>query len=85
MIKLLFFAGMAESIGSKELTLELHEIGNGEQLVVQDVKLWLEKKFPEIRTDLNRAMIAVNEEFVETDSKLNLNDTIAFIPPVSGG
>ncbi|MED3844460.1 MoaD/ThiS family protein [Geobacillus stearothermophilus] len=34
---------------------------------------------------LGRVMTAVNEEYARDESPLHAGDTVAFIPPVSGG
>ena len=36
-------------------------------------------------TDIENYAIAVNEEYVSEEYKLNDNDVVAIIPPVSGG
>ena len=40
---------------------------------------------PEAENILNNCRFAVDEEFVDMNYKLNTNDTIAIIPPSSGG
>ena len=79
MIKILLFAGIAEKVGKTEL-----------QVVKQDVSVGaivnqLVAEHPEIEPEIHRALIAVNEEFVDKDTTLRANDVVAFIPPVSGG
>ncbi|UTW70949.1 molybdopterin converting factor subunit 1 [Anaerobacillus sp. HL2] len=77
MIKVLFFADLEEIVGSREITIDKTE------MAVTDVKEYLKATYPALPVD--RAMIAVNEEYVEDHDIVKSNDTIAFIPPVSGG
>ena len=48
---------------------------------IQEVKL----KFPSIKCDAERIVAAVNEEYSKHERTLVDGDTIALIPPVSGG
>ncbi|OIJ10174.1 molybdopterin converting factor subunit 1 [Anaerobacillus arseniciselenatis] len=77
MIKVLFFAELEEIVGSRELTIEKAE------LTVNEVKEYLKDKFPALPVD--RAMIAVNEEYVDDTDVVKTNDIVALVPPVSGG
>ncbi|REJ08446.1 molybdopterin converting factor subunit 1 [Halobacillus trueperi] len=74
---LLFFAGLKEAIGTDEVRLVAAGMTLGE------VK---EKVRAEYSLDqVNNCMMAVNEEFAPEDTTITEGDTIAFIPPVSGG
>lgn len=77
MIKLLFFAELEEIVGSRELTIDQSEMS------VSAVKEYLKAKFPSLAVD--RAMVAVNEEYAEDNDSVKTGDVVAFIPPVSGG
>lgn len=77
MIKLLFFAELEEIVGSRELTIDQAE------MTVSEVKEYLKAEFPTLPVD--RAMVAVNEEYAEDNDSVKTGDVIAFIPPVSGG
>ncbi|MCT8140437.1 molybdopterin converting factor subunit 1 [Anaerobacillus sp. CMMVII] len=77
MIKVLFFAELEEIVGSRELAIEETE------MTVTQVKDYLKEKFPSLPVE--RAMMAVNEEYVEENDIVKANDVVAFIPPVSGG
>ncbi|OIJ10477.1 molybdopterin converting factor subunit 1 [Anaerobacillus alkalilacustris] len=77
MIKVLFFAELEEIVGARELVIEKPE------MTVKDVKEYLKSQFSNLPVD--RAMIAVNEEYVEETDIIKANDTVALIPPVSGG
>lgn len=77
MIKVLFFAELEEIVGSRELTIEK------EEMTVPELKEYLKEQFPTLPVD--RAMMAINEEYVEETDLVKANDIVAFIPPVSGG
>ncbi|PAD25667.1 molybdopterin converting factor subunit 1 [Niallia circulans] len=77
MIQLLFFAGVKETIGKEAMELEWQG-----QTIAQ-VKEYLLSAFPSL--SLQGVMVAVNEEYALDEDTVEENDTIAFIPPVSGG
>jgi molybdopterin converting factor subunit 1 len=79
MIKVLLFAGIAEKLGQPYVVVEQRDIN------VHDLRAWLSQQYPVIATDLERAMIAVNEEFADDQTWLKSDDEVAIIPPVSGG
>ncbi|SFO97657.1 molybdopterin converting factor subunit 1 [Salibacterium halotolerans] len=77
MINILFFARLREEAGQESLHVE--KAG----CTIKELKEWLDKEYR--LSGLNRTMTAVNEEFTTDDTKVTEGDTIAFIPPVSGG
>ncbi|WP_413364024.1 molybdopterin converting factor subunit 1 [Lysinibacillus sp. 3P01SB] len=77
MIRILLFAHLQEAIGESELSVELSGYS-----VVQ-IKDWMEKQYPQL--SLQKMMTAVNEEFATDDMIVRDGDTLAFIPPISGG
>ena len=77
MIKVLLFAELQERIGKTSLEVELEEIN------VKTLKEKLQADYPELR--LNGVMTAVNEAYAKDDDIISSGDTVAFIPPVSGG
>ncbi|MCB5236329.1 molybdopterin converting factor subunit 1 [Niallia circulans] len=77
MITLLFFAGVKETIGSETLTLK------SKQQTIAQIKEYLLNTYPSL--SLQGVMVAVNEEFALDEDIVKENDTVAFIPPVSGG
>ncbi len=78
-VQCLFFASLKEAIQSDELTVEL------ESATVRQVMDYLNEHYPDAAPFLARAHIALNEEYCSPDSSLKEGDTLAFIPPVSGG
>lgn len=78
MITILLFANLREEVGSERLVIiEKREIN------VQQLKKWLEDNY-QLQT-LDKVMVAINEEFVTDEDIVKPGDTVAFIPPVSGG
>jgi molybdopterin synthase sulfur carrier subunit len=63
----------------KEFTVE-NTVHNTEEL-----KEMLTHMCPSAASILNSCRFAVNEAFIDKDFKLDSNDTIAIIPPGSGG
>ncbi|QKY68586.1 molybdopterin converting factor subunit 1 [Lentibacillus sp. CBA3610] len=77
MINVLFFAELQEAAGSETINVEADGLSLGE------LKTKLVSSYD--LNSLDHAMIAVNEEYSREDTVLNNGDTVAFIPPVSGG
>jgi len=77
MIEILFFADLQEAVGKNKITID------DSNITVKELKdKWLRKyNLP----TLDRAMIAVNEEYASEDAIVHKGDIVAFIPPVSGG
>ncbi|MEW9674980.1 molybdopterin converting factor subunit 1 [Lentibacillus sp. L22] len=78
MIDVLFFAELQESLGKDRLSLEAANVAS-----VKELKTRLQSEYQ--LEAIDRAMIAVNEEYATEDAKLIDGDVVAFIPPVSGG
>lgn len=78
MIDVLFFAAMQEKVGKAKVRIQ------AENISVKEMK----KKYLstyEMDDLLAESMIAVNEEYSTEDHIIVSGDTVAFIPPVSGG
>ncbi len=78
MINVLFFAGMKDKVGNGKITIEANDIS------VQELKQKHLSIF-EIEDQLAEAMVAINEEYATDETLISGGDTVAFIPPVSGG
>jgi len=76
-ITVLFFAGIREEVGMDQLQVEKQDI------TVSQLKEYLQTEYQ--LSSLQQVMVAVNESFVTEDETLKDRDTVAFIPPVSGG
>ncbi|MFP3917602.1 molybdopterin converting factor subunit 1 [Lysinibacillus telephonicus] len=77
MINILLFAHLQEAIGKSELNIDLSDYTVGQ------IKQWMENQYPQL--SLQNMMAAVNEEFATDDIIVKDGDTLAFIPPISGG
>lgn len=77
MIKILLFAHLQETIGKSQLNVDLSDYTVGQ------LKEWMENQYPQL--SLQNMMVAVNEEFATDDMIVKDGDTVAFIPPISGG
>ncbi|MDD1502144.1 MULTISPECIES: molybdopterin converting factor subunit 1 [unclassified Lysinibacillus] len=77
MINILLFAHLQEMIGESKLCIDLadHTVGQ--------IKEWMETQYSQV--NLQHVMTAVNEEFATDATVVKKGDTIAFIPPISGG
>jgi molybdopterin synthase sulfur carrier subunit len=78
-IKLLTFGIAREMVGISPTEMELPEGADTETL--QEI---LAEKYPALTSILSYA-IAVNKSYVSGNQRLNENDEVAIIPPVSGG
>jgi molybdopterin synthase sulfur carrier subunit len=77
MIKILLFAQLQEEIGVKDFEIEVRET------TVQQLKELLKVKFK--FPNLDNVMVAINEEYAMEQDVIHSGDTVALIPPVSGG
>ena len=76
MINILYFASLKEA--TKRDSEQLDAAGK----TVSELKAMIMERHS---ITLDGAMTAVNEEFTDEETVLNEMDTVAFIPPVSGG
>jgi molybdopterin converting factor subunit 1 len=75
-----YFAGHRDITGTASETLD---VATGTSMVM----LWaeLEHRYPALAPFRGRVLFARNQVFVGGDTLLTAGDTVAFIPPVSGG
>lgn len=78
-LKLLYFGISRDHANKDEERLKVKE-----GLRVSDIREELKQKYPSLEDIQNFAM-AVNESYAEDDLRLEDGDTVAVIPPVSGG
>ena len=78
-INVLLFGISTDLVGATSLTFEMNQ-----NATVNDFKQRLQAEYPTL-TQLNSYAIAVNESYASDDTELHANDTVAIIPPVSGG
>lgn len=79
-IRVLLFASLREAAGTGELSLTL-DPGSRSGAVLAE----LARRIPQRSGLLERCALAVNEEYTSADLSLHDGDTVAVIPPVSGG
>jgi sulfur-carrier protein len=77
MNKILFFAHLRDAVGEESIEIDV------KGKIVAEVKQIVAETYHVQKLDT--AMTAVNEEFAANDEIIQEGDTIAFIPPVSGG
>ncbi|WP_028782029.1 molybdopterin converting factor subunit 1 [Thalassobacillus devorans] len=77
MNKILLFARLQEKAGQAEV--ELDAVNKS----IAEVKALLKENYQ--MEEIDTSMVAVNEEYANSDVVVKEGDTIAFIPPVSGG
>ena len=77
MITVLFFAHLQEIAGTDKLTLHVDE------LTITALKEKLSNDHG--IKNLDQIMFAINEEYAEGNDIVRAGDTVALIPPVSGG
>lgn len=78
-VKILYFSSVKDKIGIQSEEVEF------EGKTVADLKQFIVEKYPQLRENLEKVMFAVNEEYAKLTTNLKNGDTIAVIPPVSGG
>jgi molybdopterin converting factor subunit 1 len=79
-ITVLFFAGLADRIGTRRLELP-HIEGD----TVESVSARLVADHPALAEFLPSLAFAVDEDYAEEDTPVRDGATVAYIPPVSGG
>ncbi|MDY0406187.1 molybdopterin converting factor subunit 1 [Virgibacillus sp. 179-BFC.A HS] len=77
MVNVLFFAELQEAVGKERVAVDA--VG----LTIAELKQQCSQEYDVPRLD--QAMVALNEEYTADDALLADGDTVAFIPPVSGG
>jgi molybdopterin converting factor subunit 1 len=79
-VRIRLFASFREAVGSNTLTWTAADAST-----VGDVVAALREAHPKLGPTAERAMLAVNQEYVGPDVVLHDGDELALIPPVSGG
>ena len=78
--EVLLFANLAEAVGEDRLSLELDNAAT-----VSDALDRLASEHPAIGETRSTLAVAVNEQYAASTAELADGDTLALIPPVSGG
>ena len=79
-VSVLLFAGLREAAGTRELRIDVPEGAD-----VTEIREAVAVACPSLRALLPNAGVAVNEEYADAAVRVHPGDTIALIPPVSGG
>lgn len=80
-VAVLYFAALRELLGLQEETL----VGLAGPFSVQSFGELLGRRHPQLVPHLASVRFAVNEVFAAADAVIEDGDTVALIPPVSGG
>ncbi len=79
-IEVFLFARLREVCGQQQMGIEL-----AEGATVADCFVHLAERFPELNGLRESVVVAINEEYAAWTDRPADGDTVAFIPPVSGG
>lgn len=79
-VRVLFFGVLKEMAGTSAEEIELTPGAS-----VVDVLAEYKKKIPKLGNMLPSIALAVNQEYAKPETRLNANDEVALLPPVSGG
>ena len=77
-VTVLFFASLREAVNARQLNLTLDAPTTLRQLAEK-----LESSYSGL--SLSGTLCAINEHYVDPETKVSAGDTVAFFPPVSGG
>ena len=78
-LHLLYFGIARDQTGKHDEMLDVED-----QITVLEMKKNLSLKYPGL-DDIESFALAVNESYADDELRLNHGDTVAVIPPVSGG
>jgi molybdopterin synthase catalytic subunit len=79
-IRVLFFASLADALGVREAALELPDNADVARAIGA-----LTAEYPKLADSSGRLAFAVNRAYVGRSAPLADGDELALIPPVSGG
>lgn len=82
MVKVLFFAQLRELLGTENLSLDI-----GRPMTVAELTNHLANQGEKWKKSLltSRTLVAVNHEMAMPETLVNLEDEVAYFPPVTGG
>ncbi len=79
-VRILFFGMLKDLVGKSSDSLDLPDGAS-----VHDVLQQYAADVPKLRESLASLAVAVNQQYAAPDTKLNSDDEVALLPPVSGG
>jgi molybdopterin converting factor subunit 1 len=80
-VAVLYFAALRELLGKSEETLSDVPV----PMAVRAFAERLAQRHPQLEPHLGSVRFAINESFVSANAEIEDGDTVALIPPVSGG
>jgi molybdopterin converting factor subunit 1 len=79
-VRVLFFGMLKDMVGKAVDAIDLPDGSS-----VRDVLSYYEARTPRLKDSLPSLAVAVNQQYAGPDTKLNADDEVALLPPVSGG
>ncbi len=79
-LRVRLFAVLRDAVGASEVSVEV-PVGIDAQGLVRELEL----QHPALTNRCDGSLVAVNEEYAEPGAPISAGDTVALIPPVSGG
>ena len=79
-VRILCFASTQDVTGQRELTLQVPDSATAGGCLEA-----LKSEYPALGPILGRCRIAVNDEFASESDAVSDGDTLALLPPMSGG
>lgn len=79
-INIKFFTLLKEKTGENERTMLFAEGSTVNHIIIE-----LKRQYPKLAKMIDCSLIALNEEYTLPNTALKDDDTMAIIPPVSGG
>lgn len=77
---MLLFASVAQAAGTRRLQVRIES-----EATVEDVCRLVVSMYPELERFVPNLLFAVDEEYAEATTIVRPGQTVALIPPVSGG
>lgn len=81
-VRVQLFAALREAAGSDSIEIDLRPSGD---ISAGDVMRAVSEKLPELAGLIPACRLAVNDRYVSEDDAIAPSDSLALIPPVSGG
>ena len=79
-VRVLFFGVLKDLVGQAEDSLSLPE-----RAILRDVLSYYEARIPELKALSSSIAMSINQQYAPPESKLEPQDEVALLPPVSGG
>ena len=79
-VRVLFFGAARDAVGQDQIEVELESPINAE-----GARAKLLSEYPSLQRFGNSLLLAVNQEYAQSDREISVGDELAVFPPVSGG